>query len=128
MTPSFTEGEGLGEFNLHNAWPQSRPQAVEKLLLKPKNAPTTESKDQLQKKLDLAETSIALIMKQQKELKKSFALADKEHFKKSGGYGVMIEPRDKTGESEKLKALDMKLKERKKERDSLKSLLKKSKD
>jgi hypothetical protein len=108
-----------------------RKQAVEKLVLKPKKAPTADSKETdrqaIQKKLDIAETSIALIMKQKKEFTASIARADKEHFKKGGGYGAVMKARDKTGETEKLKSFDVKLNERRKERTSLKSLLKKSK-
>ena len=106
-------------------------QAVEKLVLKPKKAPTADSKEidrqANQKKLDIAMTSIALLLKQKKEFAASILRADKEHFKKGGGYGVAMKARDTTGETAKMKALDVKLKERRQERDSLRKLVKKSK-
>ena len=110
---------------------RNRKQAVEKLVLQPKKAPTAESKETdrqaNQKKLDIAMTSIALLLKQKKEFAASILRADKEHFKKGGGYGVAMKARDTTGETAKMKALDVKLKERRQERDSLRKLVKKSK-
>ena len=140
MVPSF-EGnamwkpqDGAKSFVIKNRQDDSnlnKYQAVEKLVLKPKKAPTADSKETdrqaIQKKLDIAMTSIALLMKQKKEFSASIVRAEKEHFKKGGGYGVAMKARDSTGEYEKLKSFDVKLKERRQERDSLRKLVKKSK-